>query len=80
MKLAGMTASVASNYARGQIKGVFQDAETRVRERAKNDARSGELIAQTLGELKGAAMKVGQIASVARDLLPSELVSSLSSL
>ncbi len=80
MKLAGMTASVASNYARGQIKGVFQDADTRARERAQNDAWSGELIAQTLGELKGAAMKVGQIASVARDLLPPDLVSSLSSL
>lgn len=80
MKLAGMTASVASNYARGQIKGVFQDPETRARARAQNDARSGELIAQTLGELKGAAMKVGQLASVARDILPDDLMSSLSSL
>ena len=33
MKLAGMTASVATNYARGQVKGVFQDAETRARRR-----------------------------------------------
>ena len=80
MKLAGMTASVATNYARGQVKGVFQDAETRAREKARSDARSGELIAQTLGELKGAAMKVGQLASVARDILPDDLMSSLSSL
>ena len=75
-----MTASVAKNYATGQIKGVFQDADTRAREKAASDARSGELIAQTLGELKGAAMKMGQIASVARDILPPELRSSLSSL
>jgi predicted unusual protein kinase regulating ubiquinone biosynthesis (AarF/ABC1/UbiB family) len=80
MKLAGMTASVAGNYAKGQIKGVFQDTETRAQERARTDARSGELIAKTLGELKGAAMKVGQLASVARDILPPDLMSSLSSL
>ncbi len=80
MKLAGMTASVATNYARGQIKGVFQDSDARARSRAESDARSGELIARTLGELKGAAMKMGQIASVARDILPPELMSSLSSL
>jgi len=80
MKLAGMTASVAGNYAKGQLKGVFQDAETRAHERARTDARSGELIAQTLGELKGAAMKVGQLASVARDLLPPDLMTSLSQL
>lgn len=78
MKLAGMTASVAGNYAKGQIKGVFQDADTRAQERARTDARSGEVIAKTLGELKGAAMKVGQLASVARDILPPDLMSSLS--
>jgi len=79
-KLTKMSASVASNYARGQLRGVFQDAETRAREKARTDARSGELIAQTLGELKGAAMKVGQIASVARDLLPPDLMDALTPL
>ena len=79
-KLSKMSASVASNYAKGQLKGLFQDAETRAAERARSDARSGELIAQTLGELKGAAMKLGQIASVARDLLPPDLIDSLTTL
>ena len=79
-KLSKMSASVAVNSARGQLKGLFQDAEGKAAQRARTDARSGELIAQTLGELKGAAMKVGQLASVARDILPPELMSSLSSL
>jgi len=79
-KLTKMSASVASNYARGQLRGVFSDAETRARYKAETDARSGELIAQTLGELKGAAMKVGQIASVARDLLPPDLMEALTPL
>lgn len=79
-KLARMSASVASNHAKGQIKGMFQDPETRAQEKSRTDARSGELIAQTLGELKGAAMKMGQIASVARDLLPDDLMDSLTTL
>lgn len=77
LKLTKMSASVAGNYAKGQIKGLFQDADARAEERARTDARSGALIAQTLGELKGAAMKVGQLASVARDLLPDDLMDSL---
>ena len=77
LKLTKMSASVAGNCAKGQIKGLFQDADARAEERARTDARSGALIAQTLGELKGAAMKVGQLASVARDLLPDDLMDSL---
>jgi predicted unusual protein kinase regulating ubiquinone biosynthesis (AarF/ABC1/UbiB family) len=80
LKLTRMSASVAGNYAKGQLKGLFQDAETRAEEKARTDARSGALIAETLGELKGAAMKMGQIASVARDILPDDLMASLTSL
>lgn len=80
LKLARMSASVATNTAAGKVKGLFQDAETRAAEKARTDARSGQLIAETLGELKGAAMKVGQIASVARDLLPDDLMDALTPL
>jgi predicted unusual protein kinase regulating ubiquinone biosynthesis (AarF/ABC1/UbiB family) len=38
------------------------------------------MIAKTLGELKGAVMKVGQMASVASDLLPPELTEALRTL
>lgn len=79
-KLARMSASVATNTASGKVRGFFQDPETRAAEKARTDARSGELIARTLGELKGAAMKVGQIASVARDLLPDDLMDALTPL
>lgn len=79
-KLARMSASVATNTATGKLKGLFQDEETRAAEKARTDARSGQLIAETLGELKGAAMKVGQIASVARDLLPDDLMDALTPL
>ncbi|MEC7947974.1 MAG: AarF/ABC1/UbiB kinase family protein [Myxococcota bacterium] len=80
LKLAGMTAAVAGTYARDQITGVFTDEDTRARQKANRDARSGARIAKTLGELKGAAMKVGQLASVAKDILPDELTASLATL
>ncbi len=77
MKLAGMTASVAGNYAKSRLKSVFQDAEKAARDRAEIHLANGERIAETLGELKGAAMKIGQMASVAGDVLPPELAGAL---
>ncbi|MEO1266967.1 MAG: AarF/ABC1/UbiB kinase family protein, partial [Myxococcota bacterium] len=79
-KLAGMTASVAGNFATNRVKGLFQRQDERERARAEADARSGERIAKTLGELKGAAMKLGQMASMAKDILPNELASALTGL
>src|SRR5690606_35470432 len=49
-------------------------------DRARAHEQAGELIAQTLGELKGAVMKVGQMASIAGDLLPKELSEALGAL
>ncbi|MEO1268440.1 MAG: AarF/UbiB family protein, partial [Myxococcota bacterium] len=79
-KLAGMTASVAGNYAKSKLKSVFKNAEESARQQAESYQESGERIAKTLGELKGAAMKIGQMASVASDVLPKELSSALKSL
>jgi predicted unusual protein kinase regulating ubiquinone biosynthesis (AarF/ABC1/UbiB family) len=79
-RLANMTAQVAGGYAKSRIKSVFQSSEAAERDQHQQHQRSGELIARTLGELKGAVMKVGQMASVARDVLPRELAEALSSL
>lgn len=79
-KLAGMTASVAGNYAKTRISNVFKSAEQAAKDQAEAHKASGERIAQTLGELKGAVMKVGQMASIAKDILPKELTDSLRTL
>lgn len=80
LRLAGMTAQVAGGYAKTRIKSVFQSKDAADRDRHETHQRSGEVIARTLGELKGAVMKVGQMASVARDVLPRELAEALGSL
>jgi len=80
LRLAGMTARVATGYTTSRVKSVFQSKEAAERDRIRTHEEAGELIAQTLGELKGAVMKVGQMASIAGDLLPEELASALSGL
>jgi len=80
LKLAGMTASVAGRYAGSKLMGLVQSAEGASLARAAAHARNGEAIARTLGELKGAVMKVGQMASLAGEVLPKEVVAALGTL
>lgn len=80
LKLAGMTASAAGGYARTRVKRLFRGDSHDLEEHQQDMLRIGERIASTLGELKGAAMKLGQMASMASDLLPKELAGALQSL
>lgn len=80
LKLAGMTARVAGAYAGSKVRSLVQSAEEAARTRAAAHEENGARIARTLGELKGAAMKVGQMASLAGDLLPRELAGALAGL
>jgi len=76
-KLAGMTAQVAGSYAKTRIKSIFQSEEAAEQDRREAHELNGGRIARTLGELKGAVMKVGQMASIAGDILPRELADAL---
>ena len=80
VRLAGMTASVAGRHAAVKLRTAFQNAEEAARTRAGAYRKSGERIAETLGALKGAAMKIGQMASVAGDVLPRDLARALTTL
>lgn len=77
MKLAGMSASIAKNYANHKVKGIFADEAEKKQSEEQLYADIGKRIAQTLGEMKGAVMKVGQIASQVKDLLPKEVAEAL---
>jgi len=79
-KLAGMTASVAGGYARDKVKRMFMSDDAAAQDQQESMERVGARIAATLGELKGAAMKMGQMASMAADLLPKEIADALQSL
>jgi predicted unusual protein kinase regulating ubiquinone biosynthesis (AarF/ABC1/UbiB family) len=79
-KLAGLTASIAGGYARDRVKRAFMSEEAAEQDHKEALVRVGGRIASTLGELKGAAMKMGQMASMAADLLPKEISDALQSL
>ncbi|MFL1406027.1 ABC1 kinase family protein [Marinobacter sp. M1N3S26] len=75
LKLAGMTASVAGQFA-GHRARRFLGRESD-EERSLQYARMADEIVDTLGELKGAVMKVGQVASQTQDFLPKEFSQAL---
>ena len=80
MKLAGMTASIAGKAAKNSFKHLSSDEEKRVQARSELMQDVGIQIAETLGEMKGAVMKVGQIASQYKDVFPPEVATALEKL
>lgn len=80
IKLAGMTASVAGRYAADKVIGTFASDEKNAERLSRSYNKMADDIADTLGELKGAVMKVGQIASQTQDFLPAEFSKALQKL
>lgn len=80
MKLAGMTASIAGKAAKNSFKHLSSDEEKRLQARSALMQDVGIQIADTLGEMKGAVMKVGQIASQYKDVFPPEVAKALEKL
>ncbi len=73
--LSGLTGRVTSSYVGQRLVGAFQDADLRQQALDRLHVRNAERIVETVGRLKGAAMKVGQsVAMVAGSLdLPGEV-------
>jgi predicted unusual protein kinase regulating ubiquinone biosynthesis (AarF/ABC1/UbiB family) len=80
MKLAGMTASIAGKAAKNSLRHLSSDEEKRLQARSDLMQDVGIQIAETLGEMKGAVMKVGQIASQYKDVFPPEVATALEKL
>ena len=57
-KLASMTAEVGGRFAQSKVKQWFQSKASAQQTRDQMVQKNSESIAQTLGELKGAVMKV----------------------
>jgi predicted unusual protein kinase regulating ubiquinone biosynthesis (AarF/ABC1/UbiB family) len=80
MKLAGMTASIAGKAVSNSIKSINSSEEEKLQAKSKLYQDIGLKIADTLGEMKGAVMKVGQIASQYKDIFPPEVSEAISKL
>ncbi len=79
-KLAGLSAKVVRKVAAQKVKGLFQSESEQIRQRHLLMEDLGAEVASTLGQMKGAVMKVGQIASQLKDFFPSEIAVALESL
>ena len=80
MKLASMTASIATKTVTNSLKNLTADEEQKNAARSQLFQDIGIQIADTLGEMKGAVMKVGQIASQYKDIFPPEVAKAISKL
>ena len=80
MKLAGMTASIAGKAVSNSIKSINASEEKKQQQRRELFEKIGSQIADTLGEMKGAAMKIGQIASQYQDIFPPEIAQAMTKL
>ena len=80
LRLGGLATRVGASLATEQAVGFWlADPVARVR-RTENQVRNALRATEALGELKGAAMKVGQMLSVHEGLLPPEVCAVLQSL
>lgn len=80
LKLAGMTASIATKTVSNSIRTMNADEDKKNEARSKLFQDIGIQIADTLGEMKGAVMKVGQIASQYKDIFPPEVSKAIAKL
>lgn len=79
-RLSGLTAGITARHLGQKVADVFRDDASREAAARKNQAKSASEITKTLGELKGAAMKIGQMMATDPELLPKEMVDEIKTL
>jgi len=72
-RMAGMGAKVGTSYAVHRARRAFASEPRRAELDVEHQLRTAEQVAQTLGNMKGALMKVGQMLSYLDDGLPEPL-------
>lgn len=77
VKMGSLAASVTGAAVARKLAGRFQAEEERDAAARQQLVDSGRKIVRAMGEMKGAAMKVGQMLSIAPEHLPRELLDEL---
>jgi predicted unusual protein kinase regulating ubiquinone biosynthesis (AarF/ABC1/UbiB family) len=80
LSLASLGAQVGGTYASTAARKVFASAERRVELDAERELKTAEAITERLGNMKGALMKLGQMASYLDEGLPAPLRDALAQL
>jgi predicted unusual protein kinase regulating ubiquinone biosynthesis (AarF/ABC1/UbiB family) len=77
VKLGGLAGRVGASMVGRQVLDVARSGPSRQVRRTENLVRNAARIVETLGEMKGAAMKVGQMISLHEGMLPPEVTEVL---
>lgn len=80
VRLGGLAGRVGASVVGNQVLDLARSGPTQQIRKTENLVRNAARIAETLGELKGAAMKVGQMMSLHEGMLPPEVAEVLRSL
>ncbi len=80
VKMGSLAASVTTNVVGKQLTNAFASKEKRDAMVREGLIENAQKVVKTMGEMKGAAMKLGQMLSVAPDLLPKEVRDELGAL
>ncbi len=81
VKLSALSGQVSASVLGQKMVGLFQREEARARGALENQIRNAERVVETMGHLKGAVMKIGQMMSLHDgDGVPQEVSSILSRL
>jgi predicted unusual protein kinase regulating ubiquinone biosynthesis (AarF/ABC1/UbiB family) len=77
VKLGGLAGRVGASVVGNQVMDVARSGPAKQIKKTENLVRNAMRIAETLGEMKGAAMKVGQMLSLHEGMLPPEVAEVL---
>ena len=80
LKLAGLAGKVGTSILKEKGVNVFRSANIAKEKLSRNNVLNAARIANTLGRLKGGAMKVGQMIGLQEGLLPPEVTKILQQL
>jgi predicted unusual protein kinase regulating ubiquinone biosynthesis (AarF/ABC1/UbiB family) len=80
LALAGVATRAGSGWAADRARNVFADAERKVELAEARQLRTAEQVAETLGSMKGAMMKLGQMVSYLDQGMPEPVREALAQL
>lgn len=79
-KLSTLSTRVSASYAASRVKRLFQGSQAAAAALDAVNFKNAARIAETLGELKGAVMKLGQVISIQEEAVPKEFRALLAKL
>jgi predicted unusual protein kinase regulating ubiquinone biosynthesis (AarF/ABC1/UbiB family) len=79
-RLGRLSARMSASWLGARVRRLFAGKERRVRLDAAARAQNAQLVAKTMGEMKGALMKLGQMMSFVSEDVPPEMRAALQSL